>query len=84
MQSESDSAFDKITQKFGLPDVDLFASRGNFEINLYICCFPDPEGDSVDAFGFNGQRERFLFFFHHLQLFLDSHPKLNLNELMVF
>ena len=42
--------FDQIVQKFGLPDVDLLASRANFKIKSYISYYPDPEASSVNAF----------------------------------
>ena len=42
--------FDKIVQKFGFPDVDLFVSRANFKIKPYVSYYPDPEATSVNAF----------------------------------
>lgn len=35
---------------FGTPDIDLFASRLNAQLNRYISWKPDPGSESVDAF----------------------------------
>ena len=42
--------FNKICQKFGTPQIDLFASRLNTQLPRYISRNPDPEAESVDAF----------------------------------
>ena len=45
-----DTLFEKITAKFGKPDIDLFASRANFKVVKYISYYPDPDATGVDAF----------------------------------
>ena len=42
--------FDKITQKLGKPEIDLFASRLNCQLPLYVSWKPDPGAIHVDAF----------------------------------
>nr|CAH7758368.1 unnamed protein product [Callosobruchus chinensis] len=44
------SAFSCIIQKFGEPEIDLFASRINNKCKKYISWFPDPNSCLVDAF----------------------------------
>lgn len=43
-------AYAKITERFGVPDIDLFASRINAKCPLYISWVPDPDAIAVDAF----------------------------------
>ena len=54
--------FDKIVQKFCLPDVDLLASRANFKIKPYISYYPDPEASSVNAFASKWSGRKFYAF----------------------
>jgi len=42
--------FKKITGKFGVPDIDLFASRLNNQLDRYISWKPDPGAEAVNAF----------------------------------
>ena len=44
------SIFDKIVIHFGAPDVDLFASRINNQIDAYVSWKPDPHALYIDAF----------------------------------
>ena len=44
-----DTLFEKITAKFGKPDIDLFASRANFKVVKYISYYPDPDATGVRA-----------------------------------
>ena len=53
---------EKIVQKFGLPNVDLFASRANFKIKPYISHYPDPETSSVNAFACKWSERKFYAF----------------------
>ena len=41
--------FDKICQKFGTPDIDLFASRLNNQLARYCSWKPDPGASAVDC-----------------------------------
>ena len=42
--------YESITQEFGVPTIDLFASRLNFQIKPYIAWHPDPGAFAIDAF----------------------------------
>ena len=42
--------FKNIVHEFGKPEVDLFASRNNFQISKYVSWCPDPGAIFVDAF----------------------------------
>lgn len=46
----SQSAFDRITTTFGLPEIDLFASQINAKCKNYISWKRDPEAFEIDAF----------------------------------
>ena len=45
--------FERSTKRFGTPDVDLFASRLNYQIKPFVSWGPDPESWAVDAFSIN-------------------------------
>lgn len=42
--------FKKITEEFGVPEIDLFASRLNSQLKRYISWKPDPGSETVNAF----------------------------------
>ena len=42
--------FTKLVAHFGLPEIDLFASRLNAQLDRYVSWLPDPHAESVDAF----------------------------------
>ena len=42
--------FIEIVQVFGKPDIDMFASRLNFQVEQYVSWKPDPGAQFVDAF----------------------------------
>jgi hypothetical protein len=42
--------FNDITTLFGVPNIDLFASRLNAQVNTYCSWKPDPNASFVDAF----------------------------------
>ena len=44
------AVFDTICKKFGVPDIDLFASRLNHQCPDYVAWRPDPEALAIDAF----------------------------------
>ncbi|XP_060804898.1 uncharacterized protein LOC132902730 [Amyelois transitella] len=46
----STSAFGQITEAFGEPEIDLFASRSNAKSDLYVSWKQDPDAMTVDAF----------------------------------
>ena len=45
--------FDKICTRFGCPDIDLFASRLNKKLEMYVSWTPDPYASNIDAFSMN-------------------------------
>ncbi|KAJ8917626.1 hypothetical protein NQ315_000109 [Exocentrus adspersus] len=46
----NDQVFLHITQSFGSPDIDIFASRNNHKCARYISWLKDPGAEAVDAF----------------------------------
>ena len=44
------SIFSKITEIWGKPSIDLFASRINFQIEKYVAWMPDGQAEFIDAF----------------------------------
>lgn len=51
--SLSESAFRKIVECFGMPDIDLFASIWNAKCNLYVTRYPVKQAPLVDALTLN-------------------------------
>lgn len=51
--SLANDAFQMIVQRFGLPEIDLFASRLNHKVPTYCSWEPDPDSYHVDAFTLN-------------------------------
>lgn len=47
------AAFNSIVRKFGVPDIDLFASRINTKCETYCSWHRDPEANLIDAFTFH-------------------------------
>jgi len=56
------SVFREICAKFYLPDIDLFASRLNAQVDRYVSWFPDPGAEAVDAFSLNWNTLKFYAF----------------------
>ena len=46
----ADYAFEMVVQRFGAPEIDLFASRLNHKCKRYVSWRKDPESEAVDAF----------------------------------
>ena len=42
--------FEQICEKFGKPEIDLFATRLSAKCKLYVSVKPDPNAFAVDAF----------------------------------
>ena len=42
--------FEKVFEKFGKPETDLFATRLNAKCELHVSFKPDPNAFAVDAF----------------------------------
>ena len=42
--------FKSLVGTYGLPEIDLFASRLNYQVPTYVSWLPDPESTFIDAF----------------------------------
>ena len=51
--NQTTKAFEKICTAFGKPDIDLFASRLNYQCKPFVAWKPDPEAKAIDAFTVN-------------------------------
>ena len=49
------NVFEEITQNFGLPTIDLFASRNNRQLEKYVSWKPEPEAMAIDAFSWKNE-----------------------------
>lgn len=58
----SNSAFNKISKSFGIPEIDLFASRANAKCKIYVSWRKDPDAICVDAFTINWNNKFFYAF----------------------
>lgn len=58
----ADSAFQALTDKFGMPTIDLFASRINRKCEKYISWRRDPDAYSINAFTINWHHHFFYAF----------------------
>ena len=56
----SPKAYDKIVDKFGNFDIDLFASKANAKCDIYVSWKTDPDSLTVDAFTISWEK----FFFY--------------------
>ena len=54
--------FQQITNTYFLPNVDLFASRLNHQLPIYVSWHPDPNAFAVDAFFINWTSEKYYIF----------------------
>ena len=52
----------KIVDKFGKPDIDLFASRINRQLTRYLPWHPEPEAMAVNAFSLTWNDNYFYMF----------------------
>lgn len=58
----SDKAFKTVVLHFGMPQIDLFASRCNAKCDRFISWKPDPDAVAVDAFTVNWGNQYFYLF----------------------
>lgn len=58
----SEAAFQSLVQRFGKPEVDLFASRTNAKCSRYVSWVRDPEAITIDAFTINWRTIKFYAF----------------------
>ena len=56
------SVFERITEHWGKPNLDLFASYINFQFKPYISWKPDPDAQTVNAFTFSWH-DAFMYIF---------------------
>ena len=56
----SPATFQKIVRVFSQPDIDLFASRLNAQLQIYVSWKPDPKASFIDAFSIDWSN--FLFY----------------------
>ena len=54
--------FEQLIAHFGRPEIDLFASRLNTQLDRYVSWFPDPYAESVDAFTLDWSKYEFYAF----------------------
>ena len=54
--------FQKLVDKFGKRDVDLFSSRINRKLKRYVSWHPEPETMAVNAFSLTWNDKRFICF----------------------
>ena len=54
--------FNIIVKQWGLPDIDLFASRKNRKLQKYVSWHPEPDCWKVDAFSFKWDKYFFYIF----------------------
>ena len=60
--------FDQITAQFGIPEVDLFASRNNHQVDKYVSWGPDPHAFSINAFHLNWSQFQCCYIFPPFRL----------------
>jgi len=58
----NEKLFQKLTDIYFKPSIDLFASRLNFQINRYVSWKPDPDAIAINAFTFCWSCELFYAF----------------------
>ena len=58
----SPKAFQKLSKVFGVPDIDLFASRANSKCEAYVSWKKDPDSIAIDAFTLNWNKYYFYAF----------------------
>lgn len=69
------TAYNQITERFGIPEIDLFASRINNKCELFVSWKCDPESFAVDAFTLNW-KEFFFYAFPPFSLILKCLHKI--------
>lgn len=58
----NETVFSDIVKKFGMPEIDMFASRLNKQIKSFVSWKPDPEAVAIDAFSVNWS-EKYIYAF---------------------
>ncbi|XP_060602200.1 uncharacterized protein LOC132755347 [Ruditapes philippinarum] len=60
--SLNDLVFKEIVVKFGIPDIDMFASRLNRKLDNYVSRLPQPEAWAIDAFSLDWENKLLYMF----------------------
>ena len=58
-----DKIFQKVVENFGVPDIDMFASRLNKKTEVFVSWGPDPEAAAVDAFTLHWSQFKLMYAF---------------------
>lgn len=58
----SSQYFDQIVNNFGIPSIDLFATRSNKKCKIFYSRYPDPEATTVNAFTVSWKNKKFYAF----------------------
>ena len=58
----SEKLYERIVDRFGEPEIDLFATRLNCKVPRFIAWYPDPEAWAVDAFAWSWSGLKFYAF----------------------
>ena len=60
--------FNRIAQKWGMPVIDLFASRDNNQVERFLTWRPDPLAVGTDAMQWNWDKEHLVYAFPHVSM----------------
>ena len=77
--SLKENIFHSIVETYGMPSIDLFASRINRKVPRYVSWRPDPEAQFVDAFSCSWSQEQF-YAFPPFSLILHCLKKIEMEE----
>ena len=77
--SLKENIFHSIVETYGMPSIDLNASRINRKVSRYVSWRPDPEAQFVDAFSCSWSQEQF-YAFPPFSLILRCLKKIEMEE----
>ena len=60
--------FEQVCEVWGFPNIDLFASRNNFQIDNYVSWGPDPGASFIDAFSLDWSEFNYVYIFPPFRL----------------
>ena len=72
--------FQNIVEKWGKPDIDMFASRLNNQVKAYCFWKPDPYSAFVDAFTVDWKQFKLIYMFPPFSLLGSCIQKIRLEE----
>ena len=64
----SDEIFNKLCLQWGTPNIDLFASRINYRVPIYVSWKPDPGSIAIDAFSLSWNKYNLYYCFPTVSL----------------